>query len=379
MRALPKGINRITKKLASGEVLTYYYAWKGGPRLKGEPGSPEFFASYEEAIQGTRRVPKDDLRSLIDRYLDSRAYIDLADATKELYQYHIKLILPEFGSLPISALEDRRVRGQFLEWRDRFATRSVRQADLAFRTLARIISWGFDRGIAPANPCQRAGKLYKADRRDIVWTAEQEEAFLNSAPKHLQLAFLLALWTGQRQKDLRELTWGQYDGTFIRIRRQSKTGAMVAIPVARVLKKALDEARASIPEMSDDEVRRRTILRTQRGDRPWTEDGFRGSWAQAREKAGISGVTFHDLRGTAVTRLADAGCTVPEIATITGHSLSHVHSVLELYFKRDPALAVRAIQKLERRARRPTGRPTSSQPRRNADKRGRKKPGKSAR
>jgi hypothetical protein len=35
-----------------------------------------------------------------------------------------------------------------------------------------------------------------------------------------------------------------------------------------------------------------------------------------RDKAGIVGVTFNDLRGTAVTRLALVGFTEAEIATI---------------------------------------------------------------
>ena len=39
------------------------------------------------------------------------------------------------------------------------------------------------------------------------------------------------------------------------------------------------------------------------------------------ETHGVSGVAFHDLRGTAVTRLALAGCTEAEIASITGPSL----------------------------------------------------------
>jgi integrase len=60
-------------------------------------------------------------------------------------------------------------------------------------------------------------------------------------------------------------------------------------------------------------------------------------------------VTFHDLRGTAVTRLALAGCTEPEIATITGHSLRGVRAILDTnYLSRDPALGESAIQKLER-------------------------------
>ena len=35
MRVNLKGINRITKRLADGSSVTYYYAWKGGPRLPG--------------------------------------------------------------------------------------------------------------------------------------------------------------------------------------------------------------------------------------------------------------------------------------------------------------------------------------------------------
>jgi integrase len=43
---------------------------------------------------------------------------------------------------------------------------------------------------------------------------------------------------------------------------------------------------------------------------------------------GVVGVTFHDLRGTAVTRLALMGCTEIQIAAITGHSLRDVRSIL---------------------------------------------------
>jgi hypothetical protein len=35
-----KGIAKVTAK-----GRTYWYAWRGGPRLHGEPGSPEFMAS----------------------------------------------------------------------------------------------------------------------------------------------------------------------------------------------------------------------------------------------------------------------------------------------------------------------------------------------
>lgn len=64
--------------------------------------------------------------------------------------------------------------------------------------------------------------------------------------------------------------------------------------------------------------------------------------------AGITGITFNDLRGTAVTRLALVECTEAQIASITGHSLRDVGSILDAhYLHRDVELARSAIHKLE--------------------------------
>jgi hypothetical protein len=80
----------------------------------------------------------------------------------------------------------------------------------------------------------------------------------------------------------------------------------------------------------------------------WTSDGFSSSWRKACKKLGIEGVTFNDLRGTAVTRLALAGCTEAEICTITGHTLGQVRSILDQhYLHRHPELGDNAIRKLE--------------------------------
>ena len=90
------------------------------------------------------------------------------------------------------------------------------------------------------------------------------------------------------------------------------------------------------------------LILTNKAGRPWTSHGFQASWRMAVSKAGIVGLTFHDLRGTAVTRLALVGCTEAEIAAITGHSLRDVHSILDAhYLARDPALGESAIRKLE--------------------------------
>jgi integrase len=91
-----------------------------------------------------------------------------------------------------------------------------------------------------------------------------------------------------------------------------------------------------------------TILTNSRG-KSWTEDGFRASWGKALRRSGITALHFHDLRGTAVTRLALADCTPPQIASITGHSLKDVESILDTHYLGGRIeLAEIAMGKLER-------------------------------
>jgi integrase len=150
------------------------------------------------------------------------------------------------------------------------------------------------------------------------------------------------LWTGQRQGDLLALCWSQYDGNVIRL-KQSKTGARVVIPVGGPLKEMLGRLKGSDGR----------ILLNSSGE-IWMPDGFRSSWKKGCATVGIKGVTFNDLRGTAVTRLALAGATEAEIATISSHSLRDVRSILDShYLNRDPRLAESAIRKLEARTNSP--------------------------
>ena len=336
-----KGLHRVRSRLADGRVETYFYAWRGGPRLPGQPGSPEFILAYNQAIKHRLEAPADLVCSLLLGFQRSQEFLGLAERTRADYLAKIKVIAKEFGDLPLAALIERPIRGVFLAWRDKLALRSRRQADYAWVILARILSWALDRGLIAVNPCRGAGRLYRGSRADKVWTVDDEGLFLARAPRHLHLALMLAVETGQRQGDLLRLPWSAYDGTHIRL-RQSKTKVRVVIPASRRLKLLLDATPKQNP----------LILVTSEG-RPWTEDGFHSSWAKACRRAGISGVTFHDLRGTAVTRLALAGCTEAEIATITGHSLKDVGAILDShYLHRDPALGDSAIKKLDEAARR---------------------------
>jgi integrase len=223
VRVRLKGINPSRKRLADGTWKTYWYAWKGGPPLRGEPGTPEFIHSYNEAVARRVVTPQGTLLSPLRAYQASAEFSGLAERTRFDYVRQISTIEKDLGDFPLAALTDRRARGEFMAWRDRLAVNSRRQADYAWQVLRRVLSWALNRGLVLANPCERGGRLYHGSRADKIWTDEHEAAFLNSAPAYLHLPLLLALWTGQRQGDLLRLPWSAYDGTHIRL-RQSKGG-----------------------------------------------------------------------------------------------------------------------------------------------------------
>jgi integrase len=335
MRVHLKGIHSVKVNLANGETASYHYAWRGGPRLVGEPGSPEFLASYSAAYSSRRQPDAASFHSVIAGYRASEDFRGLRPRTKSDYLKHIAKIEKAFGTLPLEALEDARVTKDFLEWRDGMAN-SPRQADYAWMVLMRLLSWARGRGLTSYRPPERVERLYHADRSEKIWEESHIAAFLAVASTPLQLALVLALETGQRQGDLLALPWSAYDGQWIRL-RQGKTGRRVNVPVTRRLRAILENTK-----------RDATVVLTNGRGLAWGENAFRNAWAKACRKAGIRDLHFHDLRGTAVTRLAEAECSHAEIAAITGHSMRDVGAILDKYLARTDKIALAAIAKLER-------------------------------
>lgn len=326
-------IHAVKKRLADGRVVTYYYHRLTRKRIHGEPGTPEFLESYRKA--GVSDGPaRDTLAGIVHEFLRSPEFARLAPRTRADYHRHFIVIEETFGDAPLEVLQDRRFRALALKERDRIAQASAKQADYWWAVLRRVLSWAVDRGLLQTNVCKGGGKLYKADRRDKIWTPEAIEALLAACSPQMRLAVLMALYTAQRQGDLLALRWNAWDGRRLELTQQ-KTGQHVIIPAVSPLREALDTApRTAV-----------TILTNTRG-RPWPVNSFRSAFQKARARAGISGLTFHDLRGTCLTWLAEAGCTQAEIAAISGHKTVS-RSAMDGYVSRTADLAASATRKLE--------------------------------
>jgi integrase len=260
----------------------------------------------------------------------------------------------EFGDMPIAALDDPRVRKDFLDWREKVARKSGgREADNRLSAISAMLTWATDRGQVVANHLRGFRRLYHADRSEIIWLPEHIAAFMKVAPLEMQRALIMGLHTGQREGDLLRLPWSSYDGGWITLRqgkaqRGVVSGPLVAIPCTTTLRRMLDQMERVSP----------LILTTKTGQ-SFKKRYFARLWDEAVKKtAGLQQVQlpglekpvdlhFHDLRGTSVTLLSEAGCTPQQVATITGHSLKTVHRILERYLARTRGLAEQAIINFE--------------------------------
>jgi integrase len=306
------GVHRVKVKKRHGSLVFYYYAWRGGPRLKGEPGSPEFITSYQ-AQHASRRQPKGDtFHAVIVAFKTARdGFLKLRERTQQDYLKILAKIEIEFGNMPLDVLDKPAVTKDLLDWRNQLAASSLRQADYAWAVLMRLISFARGRGMTTYRLPEQVERLYESDRSENIWADNDIADFERVASEELKLAMMLALETGQRQGDLLLLPWSSYttdaEGRQWIMLRQSKSkrhnrpGRLVKIPVTKRLRAVLETTRRVSP-----------VMLTNSKGRPWTGHGFSSSWRKACAKAGISGLTFHDLRGTAVTRLSAAGCTPQE-------------------------------------------------------------------
>jgi integrase len=332
-----KGIAKITAK-----GRTYWYAWRGGPRLRGEPGSPEFMASYHEAVENHRMPDAARFRSLIVLYKASADYKKLAASTAKNWAPWLDRIADHFGDLRIAQFDrPEKIRPFIRRWRNRWADKP-RTADYGMQVLSRVLSHAVDPlGKLASNPCEGIKQLYTGSRSDVIWTAADIAALKQTCSAEIAQAVDVAVHTGLRLGDLLCLSWSHVRTDAIVIPTgKSKYRREAIIPLYDALRTVL----ANIPKRSP------TVL-TNSQHRPWTRDGLGSSFNKAKFAAGLADrdLHFHDLRGTAATRFYTAGLSERVIAEIMGWEEEHVARIIRHYVDRSAATKAIIAQLNERR------------------------------
>jgi integrase len=210
----------IAKTGAKGR--TYYYAWRGGPRLRGEPGSPEFMASYNEAIESRRTPEPGRFRFLVVAYRASADYTKLADATRKTWSPWLDRIASHFGDLRIAQFDrPEKIRPIIRRWISQYADKP-RTADYALQVLSRVLSHAVDVGQIAGNPCEGIKRLYSGNRSEIIWTDADIAQLKQTCSLEIAHAVDLAGYSGLREGDLLRLGWTHIGEDAITISRPAK-------------------------------------------------------------------------------------------------------------------------------------------------------------
>ncbi|MCP2680365.1 tyrosine-type recombinase/integrase [Maricaulaceae bacterium NA33B04] len=166
-------------------------------------------------------------------------------------------------------------------------------------------------------------KLYKCNRSSVIWTDEEVGNVCGVSSPQLAWTIRLEALTGMRTGDLISVPWSAVRENCIDW-RTSKNKVDIFIPLTEEIRSLLNE----IPKVAA------TIVTNTKGT-PWTDSGLKTMFGRAKKDAGIDGKHFHDLRGTAATKLCLAGLTDTEIAAIIGWQPTRVAEIRARYVNRD--------------------------------------------
>jgi integrase len=346
---VPKAEIKYVRIVSKGHE--YFYAWRGGPRLRGKPGSPEFVASYYEAVQSIKAASTDRFHSVIARY-KSDAFKELAPSTRAKWTLWLDRIGEYFGELRTIHFDRHdKIRPIIIKWRNQWKDQP-RTADYALQVLSVVCSYAVDPlGEISRNPCEGIKRLYSSDRSGIIWTDADIAQLKETCTVEIAHAVDLAAHTGLRLGDLLRLSWSHVGDNAITITTgKSNHEREAVIPLYDDLRKVLDR----IP-------RRATTVLTNPQHRPWSIKGFGDSFNRAKSKADMKDrdLHFHDLRGSAATAFYLAGLPERVIAEVMGWEEKSVHKIIRRYVSRTAATEdlIRTLNERGTKAAKPVAKP----------------------
>lgn len=334
----------VCAKRVKGRVYLYF-RWHGVyARLPGDPASEAFRRAYAEKLasispERERPLVAGSVRALIRDWKTSPEWAALAPKTQAGYARVLDHLAPigEFQA-------DNVRRAHVIRLRNKMAA-NTRTQDLFVQAVSRLFSIGLDLGYTDRNPAARIERLNTAESFE-PWPPSARARFeASTMPAWMRTAYMLGLWTGQREGDVLRLARARYDGEAITIRQgrpearrgKGRKGPLVelTIPAARPLRDYL--ATVSFPGL---------LFVTLDDGRPVPPTHFRHELRRHLDALGLPDLHFHGLRHTTATALAEAGATDAEIMAITGHT---TRQMVTRYTRRaaQRTLAAAAIRKLE--------------------------------
>lgn len=295
--------------------------WQAIVRRKGHPSQTKTFRAKRDAEVWARTIESE---------MDRGVWRDRAEAESTTLKKCLERYLQEV--IPSKKGDGRREAGFVKQWmerpiahrfmaaiRGRDAADAIREMESEGKSANTIrlhiallshlfavakVEWEME-GLD--NPVESVRKPKLPQGRDRRLVDDEEPRLLaacQSVNPELAAIARFAIETAMRQGEIIGMTWGMID-----LKRRvvhlpdTKNGLARDVPLST----AAEQVLAALPRRLDGKVW------------TYTQDGMRASWRRALKHAGIDGLTFHDLRHEATSRLFEKGFNPMEVSTITGH------------------------------------------------------------
>jgi integrase len=285
--------------------------------------SPASTSPFRSLAAETQRTRRNILENFREAHGDKRIYRTVANSHRVmmLTREHTLRIVNEKASTP-------------------FAQRNL------LNTLRAMSRWAVAEGRMPDDPTLGVARLKIKSTGYRTWSENDIEQYKRTHPRGTmaRVAIELLLGTAARRGDAVKLgPQHVHNGTIVFEQGKTEGGEEAAVVIP--LHPDLSAAIAAMPPSNVVRLTTPTFLTTSFG-KPFTGAGFGNWFRQCCNEAGLSnGLSAHGLRKAAARRLADIGCSVHEIAAITGHaSLGEVQRYTKAADRK--RLAQQAMKKL---------------------------------
>lgn len=330
--------------------------------MTGKPGGNDTSAKTRKRVSRPERYRKKReadppaLAYLAEKYRRSPEFGDLSVNSRRVYDLYLFRLVEGLAWIRLSEISDRASLRDFYDYRDRLAQQQIRivtnrlgvtrpgqrvggayAANMAMSVLSALLGWAVERGEIDVNLARHVKPLGKRNTRArLILSAEDEARILANATPDFRRLILGALYTFLRMGDLIQLGQAhqRLDGWLHIIpQKTAPLGIEVSIPINAF--GPLQELLA--PGLTAGQFFRNRSI-------PWTKIAARAHWNRSLPPD-LAHLHFHDLRGTAIQRAYEAGCTDAEVGTIAGKRFGA--GTLGAYASASRSLALSAYAKLQ--------------------------------
>lgn len=280
-----------------------------GARSRGE----SVVVLHDSAAKGAR------FSDLVESYLEWAGANKRASSMREEQRLLEKNVLPELGHLSAMSVTKADVRRVLDELISRGAPVS---ANRALAVIRRIFNWGMERDLVMQNPCAGLKRPTKefARERALTWTEiARAWAAWEEQSDVIEVTLKLLLLTGKRVGEVRQMRWRDIDNEVWTVPAQfSKSKRDLPVPLSGAVLELLERRR----ELGTSNA---WVLAGADGE-PVKYFALRSAIVRMKARLGFDW-TIHDLRRTAMTRMAEIGVDKELIPILLGHARKEVTDV----------------------------------------------------